>query len=586
MRAANGSREFHFILCNGTRYPCHTMLELHISAPDDVSWEHRVLDDEIVIGRSARAGLTIPDRSLSRLHARLFRSDEVWFVEDMGSRNGTFVDQTRTEGVTRIELDQILTLGGSRIVLKGNLDQEPVDEWDPMDGHTVFRSVDALMESGPLPGGLVDTGDLPQAEQVAAVERLKVLMDVHKALGRSVELQELLDIILDSVFDHLKPEDAAIFLVDERGYTRVAGRSVQGEPDNLASTSLIREVVEGRQAALVLDARIDERFNQAQSLVLSGLRSILAAPLLDGEEALGLIVLGSSHGVKAFDEADMELLVSMASVAAMRISNVRLAEEAAERRVLEKEVALGRRIQMALLPDHLPDPDGWEIHAGNLPSRGVSGDIYKVFERDDGDTLVILVADVSGKGIAASLLTASLEALSAAPLEEGVPLNDCCRSVSRLLYDRTPPEKYATAFIAEVVISSGQIRYVNAGHNPGLVLCVGGEAKWLGACGVPLGLLPAAEYTVGELQLSQRDVLMLYTDGLTEAANANDEEFGDERLKQSALSNRLKPLDTMAALIEKDLDEFTAGEPYGDDRTLVLIRRGSGGTDGRSGVQT
>ncbi len=279
----------------------------------------------------------------------------------------------------------------------------------------------------------------------------------------------------------------------------------------------------------------------------------------------------------------MELLVSMASVAAMRISNVRLAEEAAERRVLEKEVALGRRIQMALLPDHLPDPEGWEIHAGNLPSRGVSGDIYKVFERDDGDTLVILVADVSGKGIAAALLTASLEALSAGPLEEGVPLDDCCRRVSQLLYDRTPPEKYSTAFIAEVDVSSGRVRYVNAGHNPGLVLRVGGEAQWLGPCGVPLGLLPAAEYTVGELEISPRDVMMLYTDGLTEAINSDGEEFEEARLKASALLNRLKPLKEMAGLIEEDLDRFTAGEPYADDRTLVLVRRSADGGGPRSG---
>lgn len=556
------------------------MLELHITAPDDARWEYHVLEDEVVIGRSTRAGLTISDRSLSRLHARLYCSGEVWFVEDLGSRNGTFIDQVRTEGETRIHLGQTVTLGGSKVKLMGGRRLDSGQ--DLMDGHTVFRSADALLESGPMPTDRTDTDEVAEAERNPAVDRLRLLIDVHKALGRSVELQELLDIILDSVFDYLKPEDGAIFLVGEGGYSRVAGRSIQGEPDSLASSSLIKEVVEGRQAALVLDARDDERFNQAQSMIMSGLRSILAAPLLDGDEALGLIVLGSTRGARAFDEDDMELLVSMASVAAMRISNVRLAEEAAERRVLEKEVALGRRIQMALLPDRLPDPDGWEIHAGNLPSRGVSGDIYKVFVRDDGETLVILVADVSGKGIAAALLTASLEALSAGPLEEGVPLDDCCRRVSQLLYERTPPEKYSTAFIVEVELSNGRVRYVNAGHNPGLVLRVGGESQWLGSCGVPLGLLPAAEYTVGELEMSPRDVMMIYTDGLTEATNPDGEEFEEARLKASALMSRLKPLKEMAGNIEENLDRFTEGEPYADDRTFVLVRRcaGIGGCGG------
>ncbi len=549
------------------------MLDLHIIAPDDSRWEYRVLGDEVVIGRSTRAALTIPDRSLSRLHARLFKNDDGWRVEDLGSRNGTFIDQVRVDGETGVNLGQTLSLGGSRVLLKGGGDGGPGSGGGLLDGHTVFRSADALLESSPISSIVDIRGEVLEPEGVAAVERLRLLNDVHRALGRSIELQELLDIILDSVFDSLKPEDGAIFLVDEAGYRRVAGRSIKGEPDSLASTSLIKEVVEGRQAALVLDAQDDERFNQAQSMILSGLRSVLAAPLLDGDKALGLIVLGSTHGARAFDEDDMELLVSMASVAAMRISNVRLAEEAAERRVLEKEVALGRRIQMALLPDSLPDLDGWELNAGNLPSRGVSGDIYKVFEREDGETLVILVADVSGKGIAASLLTASLEALSAGPLEEGVPLDDCCRRVSRLLYDRTPPEKYATAFIAEVEISTGRVRYVNAGHNPGLVLRVGGEAKWLEPCGLPLGLLPEAEYSVGEFVMASRDVMMLYTDGLTEANNPDQEEFGEARLKGSALSHRLRPLKEMAGMIETDLDRFTSGEPYGDDRTLVLVRR-------------
>ncbi len=553
------------------------MLDLHITAPDDSTWEYRVVDDEVVIGRSNRAALTIPDRSLSRLHVRLFKTDDSWWVEDLGSRNGTFIDQIRTDGATRINLGQALSLGGSRVILKGGGNGGAGSGGDLLDGHTVFRSADALLEISPISTVSDDTGEAIAPVGAAAVERLRLLNDVHRALGRSIELQELLDIILDSVFDYLKPEDGAIFLVDEAGYRRVAGRSIKGEPDSLASSSLIKEVVEGRQAALVLDAQDDERFNQAQSMILSGLRSILAAPLLDGDQALGLIVLGSTHGARAFDEDDMELLVSMASVAAMRISNVRLAEEAAERRVLEKEVALGRRIQMALLPDRLPDLAGWELHAGNLPSRGVSGDIYKVFERDDGETLVILVADVSGKGIAASLLTASLEALSAGPLEEGVPLDDCCRRVSRLLHDRTPPEKYATAFVAEVEISTGRVRYVNAGHNPGLVLRVGGESQWLDPCGVPLGLLPEADYSVGELEMASRDVMMLYTDGLTEACNRKEEEFGDARLKGSALSNRLKPLNEMARLIEIDLDHFTAGVPYGDDRTFVLVRRGGQG---------
>jgi len=549
------------------------VLILKVCGPEGETWEQQIVDETVIIGRSKNADITINDRSLSRSHARVYLSGDSWFVEDLDSRNGSFLDGNPIRDITRFELGMTLNLGSSYITIAEQV--QAAAEQDGIDlasGNTLFRSVDELIESGIMapPDGvpLIPGRDVENA----AVEHLRILNEVHQALGRSVELSELLDLILQKVFDHLKPEEAAIFLKEGDGFRRAAARSTGGKPDSLASKSLFREVVEGRQAALVLDARMDERFNQAQSLMISGLRSILAAPLLDGDRALGMIVLGSRHGLRSFEESDMELLVSLASVAAMRIANVRLAEEAAERRRMEQELALGRRIQVALIPETLPEIDGWQLFAENLPCRGVSGDIYNFIQREDGK-LIVMIADVSGKGIAAALLTASLEALSAGPIDVGMPLDDVCRRVGRLLYQRTPPEKYATAFFAEIDVKTGRLSYVNAGHNPGLLLKLSGESRWLEATGIPLGLLPEGEYTIEEVDLAPRDVLMLYTDGLTEAANPEGEEFGEARLRSFALMHRLKGLDEFSSLIARGMDEFVESVPYGDDRTLVVIRR-------------
>lgn len=548
------------------------MLDLRVTAEDGSSWEQKILDDEVIVGRSVRAGLNIPDPALSRMHVRIYRSGEDWFVEDLGSRNGTFVNSDRITGPVRLEFGDVLAIGSSHVVpiLVSANDARTEGELDLGSGHTVLRSAFDLLESGQVERGSSGKGS---AEADAAIERLNLLNEVHRALGRSVELQELLDLILDRVFDHLEPEEGAIILADGDKYRQAAVRSTSDGRSTFVSKSLIREVVEGRQAALVLDAKSDERFNQAQSLMMSGVRSILAAPLLDGDDALGMIVLSSTKGVLAFDEEAMGLLVSLASVAAMRISNIRLAEEAAERRRLEQEVALGRRIQLALIPDSLPSVDGWELYARNLPSRGVSGDIYNMLKRNGSNSLVLYVADVSGKGIGASLLTASLEALSAGPLDAGMELDKICRLVSRLLYDRTPPEKYATAFFAEVDVESGRMSYVNAGHNPGLILHMAGTTEWLEASGLPLGLLPQAEYEVGQVDLGPRDVVMLYTDGLTEAADRDGNEYGEDNLRRVALAKRLDSLDELAGAIAGDIDRFVDGWPYADDRTLVLFRR-------------
>ncbi len=184
-----------------------------------------------------------------------------------------------------------------------------------------------------------------------------------------------------------------------------------------------------------------------------------------------------------------------------------------------------------------------------------------------------MIADVSGKGMAASLLTISLQALSTGPIEDGLPPDEICARLSRLLYRRTPPEKYATAFLGILEPATGRLRYTNAGHNPPLVLRAAGGADELGSTGAPLGLLPQASYTAGETVLGPRDVLVLYTDGLVEANDPEGDEYGLERLKEACLRGRSGTCAVLAGALAEDLEAFARGVPFADDRTLVLARR-------------
>jgi serine phosphatase RsbU (regulator of sigma subunit) len=259
------------------------------------------------------------------------------------------------------------------------------------------------------------------------------------------------------------------------------------------------------------------------------------------------------------------------------VRNLSLAEEAAERRRLESELALARRIQVALLPQRLPEAPGWSLHGGNLPSRGVSGDFYEVVERTGaggGAELVLVVADVSGKGMAASLLTASLEALLAPLIAEGERVDAICTFASRLLYQRTPPEKYATAILAAVDVASGRLAYTVAGHNPALLVRAGGAVEELGATGPPLGLLPEVVYAAGDVELAPGDTVLLYTDGLVEATDPDDEEYGLGRAADVCRRHPGAAPATLAAELEKDVERFARGVPFADDRTLLIVQRG------------
>lgn len=554
------------------------MIRVRIVSLGSPAVERVFEQDEVIIGRSSRAQLLLADRALSREHARLIRRGDEWYVEDLGSRNGTTCNGQRVERPRRLAAGDQLTLGSSvvTVLATGSLAVAVLPEERDLGQHTVFLSASKMLREGEVGVARREAEDAATLRR--HVERLHLLNEVQQALSRPISREEVLDLILDRAFSHLEPEQAAIFLKPETGgdYVRAASRVVNPNlPQLQVSRSLIREVVDKGLAALVLDAQTDARFSEAASLMNVGLRSILAAPLMDPEGVVGMIVLGTRVAARQYSEDDAQLMVILGSVAALRLRNIALAEEAAERRRLEAEVALARRIQVALLPETLPHLPGWEVHAGNLPSQVVSGDYYMVVPRVGGAGAVLMVADVSGKGIAASLLTASLEALAAGPIEEDLLPEEICQRVSRRLFQRTPPEKYATAFVARVDGFSGMVRYTNAGHNPGLLVRADGTTKWLRSTGVPLGLLPQAAYRWGEEEMAPGDLLVLYTDGITEAVNPAGEEYGGDRLQAVCCAHRGAPLAELQIALKGDLDAFVHGAPYADDRTLVLLRRGA-----------
>jgi serine phosphatase RsbU (regulator of sigma subunit) len=341
----------------------------------------------------------------------------------------------------------------------------------------------------------------------------------------------------------------------------------------LHSRSLEHEVAEKSQSALVLDALTDERFAAAESILSSGVRSLIAAPLLGPAGSEGMIVLSSRIHLRRFSEPDLELLTALASVAALRIRNLALAEEGARRRELEKEMAIARQIQLTLLPEQLPEIPGYAVFACNDASRAVSGDFYEFQKRDETDEEVIVIADVSGKGMAASLLAASFDALLMGPIEVGHTTDLICSRVSRRLFMKTPPERYVTAFICALDPKSGRLSYTNAGHNAGLLVRANGSVQRLEANGMPIGLFPGVEYERAEVTLEPGDLVMLYTDGITEAANPQGDEFGLDRLQEVVCRYAAEPLVALAVAIETAVEVFADGTPFGDDRTLVMLRR-------------
>lgn len=552
------------------------MLRLRVVAPPPATpFEREITGDEALLGRSEECHVVIPDRAVSRRHARLFQRDGKWCVEDAGSRGGTRLNGSPVDHATAVGPGDEIAIGQSSLFVQGKQPSSTSKRSSGggssiAPGQSVYKSADALLRESV--SGAVVTTDVELLRRRAA--RLELLNAVHQALSRSIALDELLEMILDKAFEALQPEEGVIVLRDGPGeYRRAVQRRAPGSVgDAILSKTILEEVVEKKQAALVCDVAADTKFGTAASIRMSGVRSLIAAPLYDEEGPLGMIALDSRAFVRPFTEDDLELLTSMGAVASLRIRNVALLQESIERRRLEEELQLARSIQLGLLPRKLPTPEGWALFGTSFPSRFVSGDHYQVVEREGGEILM-MTSDVSGKGMAAALLTASLEALSAVPIEAGLPVEDLCRRVSKLLFQRTPAAKYATSFVATVELASGHLRYTNAGHNPALLVRQSGAIEQLSSTGVPLGMLPEAPFTARELDLEPGDLLVVYTDGIVEAFDASDEEFGLERLEAVCREHRAVPLSDLSNTIDRALEQFVRGVPYPDDRTLVLLRR-------------
>ena len=548
------------------------MLRLHVVPAQGEPFDHPLGDREIIVGRSSQCDLTIADRFLSRRHARVFPRNGGWAVEDLGSRNGTLLNGHTLDGAHDLAEGDEVQLSGSLLMVRSDRQDSAVVTHDRDLGHTVFKKASELLEMGrSMPPS--DRSSVDALQRYS--DRLQMLNEVHQAVAQTSDLKTLTDMILARAFEHLAPEEGVILLRTPDGeYREAAHRSLDPKagPYQISET-LVREVADRGLAALVLDVETDERFSSSESIIGSGIRSLIAAPLQDDKGALGLIVLSSNLHRRQFKDGDLEVLTSIAAVAALRIRNVALTAEALERRRMEDELRLARQIQIALLPESLPEVEGYELFSTTVPSRGVSGDFYEIVEREDAEECVIVITDVSGKGVAASLLTASLEALLVGPIESGLPPDQICAQVNRRLFDRTPPAKYATAILAELQPSTGRLRYTNAGHNPALLVRASGQVEQLAPTGTPIGLLPRCEYASADLTMEPGDLLVLYTDGITEAENPAEEEFGLGRLVEVVLAHKESPLDDLADAIEETLDDFADGVPYADDRTVVMTRR-------------
>ncbi|MBZ0112679.1 MAG: SpoIIE family protein phosphatase [Thermoanaerobaculia bacterium] len=304
-------------------------------------------------------------------------------------------------------------------------------------------------------------------------------------------------------------------------------------------------------------------------------RHLLAVPVEVEDQRRGLLVVGdkeSRTGVGPFSGADRRRLAHFANQAALALEQARLHQESLEKERLEREMELASTIQRGILPKVLPHLPHFDLAGWTRPARHVGGDFYDVIPLASG-RLAIVVADVSGKGVPAALLVSTIHSLLRALLDRTSDLGDVCRHLDRHLLEFSAANKYATLFLLELDPDTGAVRYINAGHNPAILVRNEGRVEELSSTGFPVGLIGGGDYTPKNFTLDSGDLLCVYSDGVTEAESPEAEEYSTPRLAKDLVELRLDPVVEIRSEIERRVGLHAEDQPQGDDQTVVLLRR-------------
>jgi serine phosphatase RsbU (regulator of sigma subunit) len=526
-----------------------------------------------VLGRHPECDIVVDAGAVSRRHAQLFRVGDEFYVEDMNSRNGTFVNDQMIFGRHRLAEGDRIRVCDIAFSYHGDQtsavsDQSSVavlvDDLQESNMSTIMSKLDVSSEDGS-----VRFSATPDAQ-------LKALLEITKALGKSLSLDQVLPRVLSSLFKlFLQADRGFILLRDDQGelVPRWTKLRREGSTETIRiSRTIVKEVVRTKQAILSADAAADERFELSDSVADFRIRSMMCAPLIDSEgNVMGAIQIDTLDQRNRFRPEDLEVLVCVAIQAAVAIDNAKMHEAALLQRELARDLELAREVQKGFLPDRAPELPGYVFFDYYQPANHIGGDYYDYIPLPDG-RLGVVVADVVGHGVAAALL---MSKLSASVRFCAVMESEPAKALTRL--NRTlSPELFDGRFVTLVMViidsRSHEMTVVNAGHMAPLLRRGDGSMTDLGAniSGLPLMVDSGVAYEQYLHKLAAGDCVVMFTDGITEAMNPQGELYGTDRLRQHiGASDPCK----VGELVIEDVEQFMENRAAKDDMCLVCFGR-------------
>jgi len=410
-----------------------------------------------------------------------------------------------------------------------------------------------------------------------ALKELSILNEIAVAINSALSLDRILESIVQKCTKHLNVEQVAILLLDEKidekpFQTIIRGFDITANalPYRL-DTQLTGWMLKNRTSLLINDFQNDTRF-QTFSEEANVIRSLLSVPLMSKSKMIGLITVFNKTGESGFNNDDQRLLSIISSQSSQVIENARLLKEEQEFIKVQQELRLAYEIQMNLLPETSPQIDGYEIFGRSIPAKEVGGDYFD-FISVECNKMAFCIGDISGKGMPAALLMSNLQASVRGQTLVKSNVKDCMEKINSMLFHNTPPEKFSTFFYGILDSENHKIIYSNAGHNYPFLFSKEKGPVQLEEGDIVLGFMETSQFRENSISLAPGDLLLLYSDGITEAINENEEELGEGEMTKVIVENPDLSLEEMADQIIEKVKLHSGDNLQYDDMTLVLIKR-------------
>lgn len=540
--------------------------------------------EETIIGRLPYCDIVLAQRNVSRQHTRIIRSSGEFYVEDMNSTNGTFLNGKRVRERTRLRDHDVIRVYTITLLYRSTESSIPEDS--DSDGTDNRQTITADDSSGGVQVGGGKT--VPSIRQVGRVgvnayEKLRTVLEINRTLGSTLDINQVLPKILDGLFTVFPQSDRGYILFPdaETGQLSIKAEKRKEDGTIIASTTLgpISHTVAGQvmsegEAILSADGFDDERFDISDSVLDFPIRSMMCAPLIGRlQKPLGIIYVDTNDPYERFHEDDLEVLISVAATAgqAIEYAQAHQAQLRLDRR--DRELIMAREVQLHFLPQSHPAVSGYRFHDFYRSALEVGGDYYGYVPLPDG-RLAVTIGDVSGKGISAALIMARLCNEVRYHLVTSTP----GEAVDKLNAEFIKPENeswFVTFVLCMLDPQRHELTVFNAGHAPPIRRSRdGGEIENIGVevAGPPLGCDPAAKYESITREFHEGDSLIMFTDGITEAMNPNRDLYGKDRLYQ-AVEQGPAEVDGLCEWILGDVKRFTEDNPQSDDICLIGLQR-------------